>query len=682
MNEYFLIDSDSLNVKSELYGYSYSDKGLMIKKPLSGSLEGSFVSILQNDNLISIEQDYLGSWGIYIYQTNGKEGEEGYNNTSNRFVISNSFIALYQYLSLNKLTFTINQKFCDSLIAADLCSHSVIDTPISEIKELDRHSQVIIHKNTKTMEIVTSQKTDFTVDLNSQEGFDILDKWHFRWINRIKDTVSQTNNIQIDLSGGFDSRMVLALFLSSGIDMNKIFVNSLNDGKHVHGEDYKIASEIAEHFGFRLNNAEHIDPDNTPFTLDQMLHISFGIKSCFHKQMYYNYSKRKKTLYRFTGEGGEGPRMYGGELVNIDKILKRAEKIGMDEKSKNNLQEQYKADIKNIERMYPDCKNPDMLDTRLYMETRVRNHYGKSFAERYFANIITIAPMLDPELLKIKAGIKLLPAVIFARYCPDLLYFDVEGNRNFTNEEIAYANELCSKYPKKRFTKPKQRFVLSKIETPFISDNKQPYVKNKDVTEWMLNIFQSNELICSYQPNIYQHALDVLRTKNYHPLSEVQTLLSLFMVEEAINGKEPRLKFIDISPTTKRLLRSHNALKPYVTARIDVKSMNDSKVQITMISDSDCKITSPSFIGNGYMITSEAGDISFRIEKQGDGPVRIFLRSIFASDKDGNHIHFWLDYDCMSLNGQNVLENTRTVCHDKPFIKDEVPNSRSMGMTL
>ena len=83
---------------------------------------------------------------------------------------------------------------------------------------------------------------------------EIIDKWVDKWSYILHSLKKQTNNIKLDLSGGFDTRSVLAILLNSGIDMNEIYINYKNDTLYTHGQEFKIASIISFKFGFKLND--------------------------------------------------------------------------------------------------------------------------------------------------------------------------------------------------------------------------------------------------------------------------------------------------------------------------------------------------------------------------------------------------------------------------------------------
>ena len=66
------------------------------------------------------------------------------------------------------------------------------------------------------------------------------------WGNLFRNLAQRTNRISADLTGGFDTRIHFVPLLNSGIDLNRIRINSKqHDSNPVIIEDYAIASEIA-----------------------------------------------------------------------------------------------------------------------------------------------------------------------------------------------------------------------------------------------------------------------------------------------------------------------------------------------------------------------------------------------------------------------------------------------------
>lgn len=281
-DEFFVIDSNNLNeINQKLYGYSIQDENIIFNNEVDVNNlneNGSYVYVDVNDSEIKILQDFNGCYGLYLYKS------EDY------FAISNSFLKLVEYLKDIK-PISLNKDYANSFLFADLYSFSYEETLINEIKTLPRNQQVIINKKNKTIDFKKKDYKEHTIDLDSKEGFETLDNWFYKWTNIIRNIKSKTNNLSIHLAGGLDTRIILALALSSNIDLDKINVFSYTDDKHTHKEDYIIASEIAEKFNFKLNKSVFSEDIDKFTDVNTSLDISFYPKLGFHKQMYFKYFK-------------------------------------------------------------------------------------------------------------------------------------------------------------------------------------------------------------------------------------------------------------------------------------------------------------------------------------------------------------------------------------------------------
>ena len=230
---FFIIDSNNLEtIESHMYGFTISKTGILTNNYYKNigyyeepDLQGAYVMIRKNGNEIRISQDFYGSFGLYFYE----------NKNIEYFALSNSFLMLEEYL-LEKQNISFNKDFADNFIISSLCTPSIYETLIKEIIKLASN----------------------TVPLESKEGLSIIDKWVDKWGYIIRSLQKKTNNFSFDLSGGFDSRITLALLIGSGIDIKNISFRSVNDKKFVHDEDFKIANNISSKFGFKLNE-KHLE---------------------------------------------------------------------------------------------------------------------------------------------------------------------------------------------------------------------------------------------------------------------------------------------------------------------------------------------------------------------------------------------------------------------------------------
>lgn len=191
LEEFFIIDSFNLNnVNQKLYGYAIQDKEIVDETINANELNGTgaYIFIHSDNEEIKILQDFNGSYGLYFYKN------EDY------FAISNSFLKLVEYLKKNH-TITFNKEYADTFLFSDLCSFAYDATLINEIEVLPRNYKVIINKNNKSINFEEIDYQEHTIELNSEEGINTLDKWFYKWTNIIRSIKDKTNNLTMDLSG-------------------------------------------------------------------------------------------------------------------------------------------------------------------------------------------------------------------------------------------------------------------------------------------------------------------------------------------------------------------------------------------------------------------------------------------------------------------------------------------------
>ena len=246
---FFVIDSNNLDtIIPHMYGFSISKKGILTdnyykhlgeyEEPLP---QGAYVMIRKIGDEIIINQDFYGSFGLYIYD----------KKDDNYFALSNSFLLLEEYLQ-GKKKISLNKEYADNLIVTNLISFSLDETLIKEIKRIETNAYIIINIKTKSFKIINQDHKENFIPLESEEGLNIIDNWVDKWCYIFRSLKKQTDNISVDLSGGFDSRTTLSVLLNSGIDLNEINIHSYRDKVNDHVSDFKIASNISSKLGFKL----------------------------------------------------------------------------------------------------------------------------------------------------------------------------------------------------------------------------------------------------------------------------------------------------------------------------------------------------------------------------------------------------------------------------------------------
>ena len=494
---FFIIDSNNLrNVKSHMDGFSISKEGILtdnsykkIKNYKIPEPEGVYIMIRKKNNKINIYQDFYGSIGLYLYE----------NKEISYFAISNSFLLLEEHL-IGKQNFTFNKDFADDFIIEGLCTPSINETLIKEITKLPSNGYVSINIAKKRFIFNSIDYKENTVPLDSKEGLIIIDKWADKWGYIIRSLNKLTDNICFDLSGGFDTRLVLALLLNSGVNINNILIHSTNDKLSVHEEDFKIASNISSIFGFKLN-AFKLDEKGTQFSAKDSILGSLYTKLGFHKEFYI----KKKFVYRprfhFTGSGGEIIRGYPGKLIGkyVEQLSSNSRNI------KDHQQEFHDATIRICNRSIELLKQKKIykngyeISNDLYFRGRVRSHYGISAYESFIANMFCLQPLLDSDLIQLKLDIKDglaldIAAYIYVRFAYNLIKFPFEGKRILNPNSIKkaeYLNNIFGYYKKKNDFNL-NFYIDNKRKCPIPISHDLKYYK--DANEYIKELIYSNKI--------------------------------------------------------------------------------------------------------------------------------------------------------------------------------------------
>lgn len=684
-DEFFIIDSNELeNVNNKFYGYAISGNKIITEENFNDELnritQGAYVYIKRENDNIDIFQDFEGSYGIHVYR-NG-----------NYFCISNSFFKLVDYLKEKHYPLSLNKDCADALLLSKYSSQIYKQTLINEIEALPRNYIVHIDIKTKTINFEIINFHEKTIPINSQEAMNILDNWYLRWTSLLRNLKQKTNNITVDLSGGFDSRMSFVLVVGSNIDLNQIHVFSVNDGVHTHNQDFEIASEIASYYNFRLNNMSNFENERQYFKeINTPLNICFYTKLGFHNQMYYSLFKNKEFNYRITGYGGENIREYQS-ITPVSEYIQMAKDISstLIEPTKRILD----YNIENVKKDFEGLYDND-IELGIYTESVMRYHFGKHTVEDYLVNQITLNPLNDPELYKLKRSDDncpdkdLLMALIYLRYHPEILNFRI-GSGTINENTINYAKEIINNYP---FIHEEYSFISKLNPTPNKNYLKPPekLIERKDINQLFINIFLSNafkKTFEKYYPSeIYQFNEHKVKTMPYFPLQWAFPSFAILRVindinitnqENTKNIGEWLNNFVKIPEYSEMDYASLKKLLLYLTARIDIVNYgNNTDVKLIQSSDEDNEIRIPTWIKNGagLLIESYKTSLDLHIMCINDGELHITLRSKDVRNRNNERIPINIDYSKLTVNGNDYLNNRILAHHDKPYIyKQNVTN--------
>ena len=473
-------------------------------------------------NELKVSQDFFGNFGMYMYE----------NKDSKYFALSNSFLLLEEYLS-DKQHLTLNKDFADNFITSELCTPSIYETLIQEILQIPSSSSIIINQHKREFTIISRDYEENTIQWESEKGLELIDKWADKWGYIFRSLKKKTNNFFTELSGGFDSRVVLSILLKSGIDKKDLLINSNNDKLRNHEEDFNIANNISSKLGLKINNYT-LDNNGTILSLKDSLICSFYTKLGIHKQ--FNLQKKfyNKPRFRVTGFGGENIRGYPNYPIQkyLEMISERGKKIlGHEE-------EFFNSSMRLCNRSVYQLKNQNIynddyeISSAIYKRGRARNHFGKVSLEGFLANIYCLNPLLDKDLMKIKYNTSKshdeFLSYIFVRFSPDLINFQFEGNRTLNINSIKKAQKINKKIPNYKIKSDYNDNFYIDIErlSPVI-----PSIHNTSIDGYIKDLFKSTKFYSFinniYDMSIYKWAKDYCEKQKFHPMRHGYGLLAI-----------------------------------------------------------------------------------------------------------------------------------------------------------
>lgn len=437
-DNFFVIDSDNCKtIKSKLYGFVLLDNKLIAfknnyNKHIEKKEYGTYINIIKEDEKLIIEQDAIGSYGLFIYQ------KDAY------FAISNSFYYLVLYLNKNK-KLTINMDNIKYFMTQPLTTLSITKTPIYEIKQIDKDMKIIIDTEANSVDFVRDKLQQHIFNIDSQECFEILDKWFSKYCSFIQSLSKNNIYFETSLSGGRDTRLVLTLFNHLNL-LPKINIRTFTGQTDREKVDFIIASHIAKQYHFQLNNKID-DTLQNKLSSELAFLLTFFMQLGLHKEFYFVEHYHLKPSFRFNGLGGEGLRntwkMSPTSFIN-KKVNDMEASTGISRNYQDNFIRESFDYLKKITK--------ENLGSELYNYTWNKTHSGKANAIAMLRNQFSISPLQDPMLKLIKINDcnyddLLLIAVIYQRYMPTVIDIAI------TSEQIKQsvkeqADLIQKKYPK------------------------------------------------------------------------------------------------------------------------------------------------------------------------------------------------------------------------------------------
>lgn len=366
------------------------------------SAYGEYVVFNIHDNKIKLSSDFFGMGTIFYYHHN------------NVFVACNNYHLLIELLSFNNvnLDIDIDQSRVNLLCTGfELSGSFSRNMDIKDTHILFPHESLVFDMSVNKIDIVNTELFDI---LNQNESWDPI-KYEDYIQRGTTDVLQNTrsifsnpkfNEIIVDLSGGFDSRVVFACADSLPKAMrNKIRVYSRPSHN---GDDFSIASFIRSIFGYP--RFSYINVDISPIITDTLnfSQISRNL-GCFGGHLeaensnYYNCSRIE--LMGGIGDAILGfKRISGTDVYNTLSESEIFDRIGRTFfwRGAYQLDEIYDKKIEFLKSMLNDF-NVDCTFKKmhiLYTISRNRFHFGSS--RHVFNNNPFALPLQSKFLLKAK----------------------------------------------------------------------------------------------------------------------------------------------------------------------------------------------------------------------------------------------------------------------------------------
>ena len=714
--EFFLIDSDNLpqvrprlndfidrqdirsmdfdsdnpsRVRSRLYGYSIQRTGIYEEDNLTAETiagldgRGCYVYVEVKDGNIMIKQDLNGSWGIYLFRH------------GNYFALSNSFFRLVDHVKF-KYPLTVNRDYCHHLLTNSLVSHAYLESAINEIRLVERNAIIHIDIGKKKLEIELINYREHTVPLDSEEGISTLDRWAEFWGDVLRGVAQNTNFLQAHLSGGFDTRMALVSLLHSGIDLSKIRIHSLKSEYHTYPEDYAIAFQIAEHYNFKLNQDFPTQQAFCNYSLNDVFNLDFYSRQTVHKSWAILKSRKSiNKIYSLSGYGGELIRGNWLRFGSLERF--RQSEIRRDSYSRPLSQEIAYFREKILESTFDAIRDKYKIEDEnslwfaqyLYQETRCRHHFGKFTLGKYFGNEIVLSPAIAPEIRTVRLETpecpdpKLLMALLFVRYEPDLLTFPFDSKRFIAPETIEYAKKINERFPRRMIKDKADKGVFHlqpkdlQAEKIIAAGKNNPSISmdlTKTCFKAMFDSSRTYGLFTAYfDEELYRYA--TVHIDYIIGVIGVTRVLEDVEISQRNHSPYQDLKRFLEQDFAKihKVSRTPDKFQPYLTARVDIQLMSTTgDFEIFSVSDDKAKVSKPSWFqknGIGYQLNSYAGELDFTAKATTDGQIKLWLRGVWVPDpKDKSKlIPYWIDYTKLTVNGETIFDTITPAWCNKPY---------------
>lgn len=411
-------------------------------------VQGAYVALYLKEESLYVRRNNMGLIRLYYFE------KDGY------WAISNSFWKMCEQLK-KEFALTLNIGFAEALMAHNMTAFVPYESLCNEIRVLSIFDEVKINISSHNIQIENKYELSEQYNLDSVQAFEEIDKWISYWGSVIKSIELTGYNLEIDLSGGYDSRITYAIAKAAKIDFSKsnVLVYSVrpkNKGAKIHfSGDYEIAEKIAKKHNVKLiSSLEKFGGVEISASERYKIYkdtLADCMNEVFDRSTFY-----ENVLIKWGGYLGETIRGYEANYWKRGLIHRCCINDGAFQclvPMKHALKAVLEAN-KNVQKVIGK-NNKDSRENALQyaMECLDGAFFGKQIQQYQRVNILCMSPFMDLALRKIQVDENYRPEILFAailaRVCPELLDIPYSSESGFTKEEIELVMEWNKKYPSK-----------------------------------------------------------------------------------------------------------------------------------------------------------------------------------------------------------------------------------------
>lgn len=332
-------------------------------------MEGRYILAHQKKYVAYVATDRFGSEPLFYFFRDGD------------WAVSNSFLALYEHLVENKVKLTPDNEVLDAFFV----DHSICQQLIGN-RTLFREISLAPPGAKLKIDLLLAWVSLESVprDLGNLTYKELLLKGLSKSISVTKALLENfPGTISADITGGYDSRIVLGILKRASADLSNVNFCSNKNAT----DDHEVASALAKKYNFKINNVRAMPGSvSGKIKYDIWKYHNLGVYLPVYEPLC-----TEECWFHFHGGGGEILRdFYVNSPIQSVRIL--------ESKSEKKLT--------GLVLVMSEFCNQNGLDPssqhsmrEFYIKSRSRLHFGRSSFTSFSSNLVM--PILTPELQEV-----------------------------------------------------------------------------------------------------------------------------------------------------------------------------------------------------------------------------------------------------------------------------------------